>query len=62
MLSLLTHAGLEDLQASTGVRDARRVVRWDGPAPGGDRCSLPQVGDQDFKLMPVVFVGATQAP
>ena len=57
MLSLLTHAGPEDLQTSTGVCDAWRVIRWDSSAPGGNRCSLPQVGDQDFKLMPIVFLG-----
>ena len=57
MLSLLTHAGPEDLQTSIGVCDAWRVIRWDSSAPGGNRCSLPQVGDQDFKLMPVFFWG-----
>ena len=57
MLSLLIHAGPEDLQTSTGVRDAWRVIRWDSSAPGGNWCSLPQVGDQDFRLMPIVFLG-----
>ena len=55
MLSLLIHAGPEDLQTSTGVRDAWRVIRWDSSALGGNRCSLPQVGDQDFRLMPIFF-------